>query len=536
MSPPPSNVSSDVDDEQESYERPRPTLVSLHFIGTALRRHLLLCMLAPVLGLLAAGMFMLAFPPPHAATASLVLTYDPLVEPTRAMATNISLLETQTLATRTITRLGLTTPPDDFLKSFTIEPTGSELLILTLAAPDDAEAVRRLEALTSVYLEFRSEQLSLQSNVLVDGLRERIEKLQGDVARMSKQIELLSAAVSPSASKLGDAIAQRASIQGRIETLQQSMEDATLRNSAVVESSRVLDPPTAEPGRAKRTTVLGLASGFVGGAAIVWGTVLFLAITSDRLRRRADVASALGVAVPVSVGRIAPLRKGWLWFPPLHAIDRRRADDRQRLAHAIEAELLLPQRRNRLAVAGVNNADEVSHAVVEAARSLAARGISVTIIDVTERGSRDLQVARSVSASPATPTVLRPRGLPALARGTADLLTVGHWDEGEESPSPELTGIALILADLDPAVGADHLTAWTDRVMVVVTAGRSSVEKARTISDQVRASGLEWRLAALLRTERTDDSSGTANFGRPAPISLLTEHERAEPTGRFEAR
>ncbi len=73
--------------------------------------------------------------------------------------------------------------------------------------------------------------------------------------------------------------------------------------------------------------------------------------------------------------------------------------------------------------------------------------------------------------------------------------------------------------------------------MVVVTAGRSSVEKARTIGDQVRAAGLDLRFAALLRTERTDDSSGTASLERPrAQFELLTEHERAEPAGRFEAR
>ena len=114
---------------------------------------------------------MFAFPPAHAAKASLVLTYDPQVEPTRAMATNVSLLKTQTLANRTIARLGLTVTPDDFLKSFTIEPSGTELLLLTLTAPNDAEAVRRLDGLTSVYLEFRSEQLSLQSNVFVDGLQ-----------------------------------------------------------------------------------------------------------------------------------------------------------------------------------------------------------------------------------------------------------------------------------------------------------------------------------------------------------------------------
>ena len=66
----------------------------------------------------------------------------------------------------------------------------------------------------------------------------------------------------------------------------------------------------------------------------------------------------------------------------------------------------------------------------------------------------------------------------------------------------------MILAELDPAVGADHLTAWTDRVMVVITAGRSSVEKVRSVGDQVRAAGLDLRFAALVRTERTDESIG----------------------------
>ena len=526
----------DVDDDQASLERPSPILVSLHFIRTALQRRLLVCVLCSALGLLGAGMFMIAFPPPHAAKASLVLTYDPQVESTRAMATNVSLLKTRTLATRTVTSLGLTLSPEDFLESLTIEPVGSELLLLTLTAPNDAEAVRRLDGLTSVYLEFRAEQLSLQSKVVVDGLQERIEKLRGDVEDLSDQIEALSAAGSSNTSQLGDLIGQRASILGRIEVLQQSMEDATLRNGAVVASSRVLDPPAREPGRAKRSIALGLASGLIGGTALGCGTVLFLAITSDRLRRRSDVASVLGVVVPISVGRIAPLRKLWLWLPPLVTLDRRRADERQRLAHAIEEELLLPQRSSRLAVASVDNADDASFALATAASSLAARGWSITIIDLTEHGAHGLRATPATSGSSEMPTVLRPRGLPALASGADDLLAIGHWDDGETTPSPELTNVTLVLADLDPAVGADHLTAWTDRVIVVVTAGRSSVERVRTIGDQVRAAGLELRFAALLRTERTDDSSGMPNLERPTSIQLLDEHEGPESTRRVEAR
>ena len=59
-----------------------------------------------MLGLLAAGTFLVAFPLPHQAKASLVLAYDPEVDPSRAMATNVSLLQTRTVAVRTTQRLG----------------------------------------------------------------------------------------------------------------------------------------------------------------------------------------------------------------------------------------------------------------------------------------------------------------------------------------------------------------------------------------------------------------------------------------------
>ena len=147
----------------------------------------------------------------------------------------------------------------------------------------------------------------MQSNVLVDGMKQRIAELQDEVGELTQRINELSAAGASGASELSDAISQRAQVTGQIETLQQSVQDATLKNASVVSSSRVIDPAAAETGGVKRRIVLTLASGLIGGAALGCGIVLFLAITSDRLRRRFDVAAALEVPVPVSVGRIAPL-------------------------------------------------------------------------------------------------------------------------------------------------------------------------------------------------------------------------------------
>ena len=91
---------------------------------------------------------------------------------------------------------------------------------------------------------------------------------------------------------------------------------------------------------------------------------------------------------------------------------------------------------------------------------------------------------------------------------------------GEGTPPPELTDVTLVLADLDPAVGADHLRAWTDRVIVVVTAGRSSAEKVRTVADLIRSAGLDLRFAVLMHTERSDNSSGTGTSSDRPPFSF----------------
>jgi capsular polysaccharide biosynthesis protein len=518
---------SDLDDGQSSSGPATPTLVSLHFIRSALRRRWLVCALSAVLGLLMAAAYLVAFPQPHNAKAALVLTHDEGVDPTLAMATDIGLLMSRTVAAKTVENLGLKMTPDDFVKSVAVERTSPELLSVTLTGPSDAEAVRRLEVLTSIYLAFRAEQLSSQSNVFVDGIQERIKKLEREVSGLTRDIDELSASGTASATKLSETISQRAYIEGKIESLQQSAEDVSLRSTSVVSSSRVIDPPATKAGGAKRRMVLTLASGFIGGAALGCGMVLVLAITSEKLRRRSDVASAVDKPVRVSVGRIAPLPKRWLWLPHLRTLDRRRADERQRLAHAIEMELPVPRRWGRIGVACIENADEVGFAIATAARDLVTSGSSVTLIDLTEQqASLEVIGSASIPGSANRPTVLRPRGIPALARSAAELDAVGNQD-GDGGPAwPQLTDVTLVLADLDPEIGADHLKAWTDRVIIVVTAGRSSAEQIRTSADLVRSAGLDLQFAALLHAEPTDHSSGLGDFDRPVPIDVVDRHDQ----------
>ena len=528
--------------EETSRGQSSPTLVSLHFIRSALRRRWLVCVLCAVLGLLAAASFLIASPQSHTAKTTLVLAHDQESDPSRAMSTDVSLMRTRTVAAEAVASLGLAVTPDDFLKSVTVVPVSAELMSVSLSAPTDDEAKRRLTVLIAVYLHFRGEQLTYQSNVLVTGMQERTQKLQAELGVLSQRIERLAAAGKASESTLSDAIAQRAYVQGQIDTLRQSIEDATLKNASVVSSSRVIDPPATDAGGLKRRIVLILASGLIGGAALGCGTVLLLAITSDRLRRRADVAAGLEVPVPVSVGRITPVSRRLLSLPYLRKLDGHRTNERQRLARAIEMELPTPRRSGRLAVVCIDNAKEVGFAVATAAMNLMDDGRSVAVLDLTKQGALGSQAVSTMKDSRARPVVLRPGGIPTLAAGVADLQVAGGGKA--DASSLDLADLTLVLADLDPSIGADYLLAWTDRVMIALTAGRSSAEMVRTAGDLVRTAGLELRLAALLHAERTDDSSGTAGFDLPVATQLFDEEDRlvvvresaaavqAEPAGR----
>jgi hypothetical protein len=520
----------DIEDDQASRGRSAPTLVSMHFIRSALRRRWLVCVMSGVAGLLVAAAFLMTFPALHEAKATLVLTHQSGGDSSRAAATDVSLLKTRTLATQAVANLGQTMSPDDFLKTVTVESISDDLLTVSLTAPSDAEAVRRLEVLTSLYLNFRGEQLSLQSNLYVQGLQQRIAKLQGEVADQSQRIDQLSAG-SPDNSKLSDAISVRAYVQSQIDTLQQQVEDVTLETSSIVSSSRVVDPAASEPLAAKRRIALALASGLIGGAALGCGAVLFFAITSDRLRRRGDIAAALEVPVPVSVGRVTPVSQRWLWLPYLRRLNGRRSNERQRLARAIEMELPTPRRSGSLAVVCLDNGAEVGFAVANAAMNLSTDGCSVAVLDLSKEGRLSSQAVSTMMGSEARPILLRPKVVPTLADRPEDFVVIG--EDKENTPSLDGIDVLLTLADFDPSIGADYLSTWTDRVMIAVTSGRSSAEIVRTAADLVWTAGLELRLAALLHTERTDNSSGTTGFDRAVSGRLVDAHERPALASMF---
>jgi capsular polysaccharide biosynthesis protein len=490
--------------------RPLAALVSFHYLRAAVRRRRRVFVLLALLGVLLGVAFLVATPAPRTATTTLRLTHQDGVDPSGAIATDISLMTTRTVAERTISALGLTMSAQDLINSVKAVPSGSpEILQLNMSAPTEAEAVRRLDRFTKDYLGFRAKQISAQSEVKIKDYEGQIKALQAQARMLHQRIEDLTASGDTGSSRLTDTATELQQINNKIDSLQTAVDDETLRQETIVLTSRVIDPAAPMPPGGLRRAVLVLATGLIGGLAIGFGVVVLRALLSDRLWLRIEVASALNASVLVSARKIAPPWRvlrivGFL--PWVKAAGARRAVDRQRMARAIEKAMPEPGRRQSLAVVCLGNSAEMRFGVVAAAAALQNHGRPTTIVDLTQAGRVASAVARSADATMEwTPEVFRPRVIPSL---TKDPSYIDSADWEDVALAKGRSGVTLILADLDPGVGVDHLTAWTDCAIVAVTGGKSSAELVRTAGDLVRSVGLHLRGAVLLRAVNDDVSSG----------------------------
>ena len=78
-----------------------------------------------------------------------------------------------------------------------------------------------------------------------------------------------------------------------------------------MKGSVVLDAAAPLPHSRLKKLILDAALGLVVGLVLGVGIVVVRALVSDRLRRRDDVAQALGAPVTLSVGAVRPRR----WLP-----------------------------------------------------------------------------------------------------------------------------------------------------------------------------------------------------------------------------
>lgn len=488
------------DTPASSLDAGQSLLVSLHFVRAALLRRWRTVAVFVVAGASLALAVLILLPPASRASSTLVLAHPGTEDAESAMATDVSLLRTRAVANRVIRALGLSMSPDGFQKTVTVTTPTPEILSITLKAPTPAEAERRLGGLSLAYLAFRSEEIRDQSDRIIAGNRERIADLDQQIRTLTKQYDALVG--RPGASeqaRANDVLTQRSQAQAEITGLQSAIQVASVETESILAASHVVDSPYLIPRHQTRRLVLVVTSALIGGTAAGVGFVLITALLSNKLRRRDEIARALGLPVRFSGGRVdrrRPFKR--------HQAERSLAVLAAGLGTALDDPESTPQ---RLALVTVGAAEQGAAIVTRLGQELVAAGKTVFLVDLSERGVLERPAGR---VEPPL-TTFRPTGEVAVATGPLSLVSSHTGKLPADDPRREQwdrADVVLVLADADIGVGAGPLSTWADQGVLLVRGGRASAELLGGIAQVFSSSGVGLLFAMLVGSDWTDESAG----------------------------
>jgi capsular polysaccharide biosynthesis protein len=502
-------------------------LVSLGFIGGALRRGIRIWCAIGVLGLLIGSVVYLKFPLAYKATTSVLLVNNPDVDPTTAVQTDAALAQSTAVATGVVHQLGLRQTPSSLLGSYTVTVDTIAVLTITASGPNSSEAVQRASAIATQFLKFRDQYAQMQQNQTEAQLNQQVSQAQQHLNLINAQ---LSQASSPSdINKLrAESNAASNALQQVQQYATQTLATARTTTQAIIRGSVVIN--AAAP--AKRSilgsgalyAVIGLAGGIVLGMAIV----IIGAITSDRLLRRDDIAYAFGAPVRLSVG---PLHEG-VRLPELPGRAAKRHRDMERvigyLRNAVPGSSRGPV---GLAVVAVDDVRSVARVVAALAVSCAKQGQRVVIADLSPgtRAAHLLGARRpgisAVNADGVQVTVVVP--------AADDVAPVGPFGthaspDGYEQAGESLAAVCrdadlvLTLTALDPASGGEYLPTWATDAVAVVTAGESTAVRIHAVGEMIRLAGTRLGSVVVLDAEKRDESIGALD-------TVYQSHVASEP-------
>ncbi len=166
---------------------------------------------------------------------------------------------------------------------------------------------------------------------------------------------------------------------------------------SAISGSVVLDPAIALPLTKTKYLAIYAIVGLIVGVVLGMVIVVVRTIVSDRLRRRDDVATAMGVPVRLSVQSV-PLSR---WRPGRRGLSAARLPAVRRITAYLRTAL--PRAGNRTAALAVIPVDEPQVAalsLVSLAVSCAQEGRSVVVADLAEGAPAGRPAARQGTGCP----------------------------------------------------------------------------------------------------------------------------------------
>jgi len=479
------------------------TPISMRVVKSAVSRRWRLCLALALVGAAVGGSLHLLIPRKYAAVSDLYLAEPAGSAPGQAIADDVSLLQTRAVAQQVVQDLRLHETATAFLSTYKGRAVSNSIISVTVSAPTPSAALERTSVVTRAFLALRSYEFRLQTNVAVDGLRKQIASLNSQIGTLDKSINALSSSPGsspPAGSGLTTLINQRSGDASQVTQLQAQIQQNLLNEASIQQVSRVLDPPAPVPSSTKKVIATDGLSGLVAGLSLGIGGVALGALLSDRPHDRSEVAAALEAPVELSIPRLARRRLG-RWRRLKRALDR--PDHSVRMIERRLRSRLESAPDSALGIVTLEASVPATLATALLICSLAEEGKSVLVADAAH--GRPLAAAFGV----------RDVGLHTISvRRRPISVFVAPEDPVEmaQKVAPDDVDAVLVLADVEPAFGAEHLRAWVSDAVVIVGEGKASVTRISATGELLRQAHVVVRSAVLVGSLPTDDTSGAGQF------------------------
>lgn len=493
-------------------------LVSLGYLWAAVKRSIAFLCTMVIVGVLIGFAVLVKEPPAYKAETSVLITYPAGSNPSMLEFDNQAIAESHTVAKLAMDKLGIHESLGTFAASYTVAIVTERVMRITASAPSASGAVSRASAIAAEFLAYSAQEEEAAQNETISAMELELTQSQQSVTSLSAQISNVESEQETPAqqAKLASLKNQESQAAELVGTLQQTISDTKTGSGtlAAIKGSVILDPAELTPYSKKKYIAYYAAYGLIGGLAIGLGVVILRTLVSNKLRRRDDIAWALGAPVRLSVGPVRPRRT----FPPSRRVLKAVADpDIRRIAAHLRGAASAKDGHLALAVVPVDDSGVAALSLTALAISYAQDGRNVMLVDLANgrpvtallgQKSPGVHAVRIQQAS-LTLAVPFPEELDPSAPGTRGPALAWQSKLGDQiGDAWGAVDVLLALGTLDPARGGDYLATWADHAVVVTTAGRPSWTRLRAAGEMIRLAGMSPVSAVLIGVDKSDESLG----------------------------
>ncbi|MEU3273741.1 Wzz/FepE/Etk N-terminal domain-containing protein [Saccharomonospora sp. NPDC006951] len=449
-------------------------LLDMQRLFVAIRRQRRLWLSAGLLGLLAGLALAVALPAPPTAATKLIVVHE-LDQPTDAgslISTDATLLQTTRVAEEALKRLGSPERPEDFLETYGAVGLTNNVLELTVEGADDADAVRRAQALADAFIADHVQRMQGAADAEAQALRTQRDRAQAELAQVDSTIAEVTISGtedgSASATQLETLYGQRADLASQVSDLTKRAQDAAIGTPDVAAGTQIVDAP-----RPVHTSLLltGATNGGIGLALGLAAGLALAAVSSvarDRPVLRREVSAHLGASVIAQFAAPGLLR------------GRRSAKEYQRVAVVLASTIRSGPGPVSLLELGC---PEVTGTLAQlVAEELAVEG-RVTIID-------DLPSGRELLGEPKPPVRV-------ISSGELGTLPSGQWER------------RIGVGSVEPGAAWTELGGLGEETVLVVRAGHATTAWLHTVARQLADCEIPVIGIVLVDADPKDRSDGT---------------------------